>query len=83
MGSDDLRILTDILGPRALAEDEATAVHPQYDTSQTQAALAGTTITCPQPDTRLFDTYLNYLRRMKLIDSAEPHAEGLSTSTET
>ena len=83
MGSDDLRILTDILGPRALAEDEATAVHPQYDTSQTQAALAGTAIQCPRPDTRLFDTYLNYLRRMKLIDSAEPHAEGLSKSTET
>ncbi len=65
-GLDDLRILTDILAPRALAEDEATAVHPQYDTSRTQSRLAGTSIECPRPDTQLFNTYLNYLRRMKL-----------------
>lgn len=83
MGSDDLRILTDILAPRALAEDEATAVHPQYDTSRTESRLAGTSIECPRPDTQLFNTYLSYLRRMKLIESADPRAEGLSKSVES
>ena len=55
MGSDDMRILTDILGPRAFAEDDAQAVHPRYDTQRTQAGLKSSNITCPSPDTRLFN----------------------------
>jgi thioester reductase-like protein len=82
-GTEGLRVLTDILGPRAFAEDEAKAVHPQYDTKRTQAGLAGSTIQCPRPDTRLFDTYLSYLRRMKLIDTSEPQSARLAKSQET
>ena len=83
MGSDDMRILTDILGPRAFAEDDAQAVHPRYDTAKTRTGLAGSTIHCPRPDTKLFDTYLTYLRRMKLVEAADPQPTSLAMSTET
>ncbi len=83
MGSDDMRILTDILGPRAFAEDDAQAVHPRYDTQRTQAGLVNSNITCPQPDTRLFEVYLSYLRRMKLIEAFDSQPKDLATSTET
>ena len=83
MGTDDMRILTDILGPRAFAEDNAQAIHPRYDTAKTRTGLAGSTIRCPRPDTRLFDTYLTYLRRMKLIEASDPQPTSLAISTET
>ena len=81
MGTDDMRILTDILGPRAFAEDNAQAVHPQFDTQRTQSGLKNSLITCPPPDTRLFDTYLSFLRRMNLIGMPDGEPDDLAMSS--
>ena len=81
MGSDDMRILTDILGPRAFAQDDAQAVHPRFDTSQTRVLLEESGITCPPANTRLFDVYLSYLRRMKLITTPGHPGDAVSLQT--
>ena len=80
VGTDDMRILTDILGPRAFAEDDAQAVHPRFDTQRTQSGLRNSQITCPPPDTRLFDTYLSYLRRKNLISTPENESDDIAIS---
>ena len=66
MGIGDIRMLTDVLGPRALGDDDSTAVHPRFDCQQTQSALLNSGIRCPVPDARLFDVYIEFMRRLKL-----------------
>lgn len=78
MGSDDMRILTDVLGTRAFASDNATAVHPRFDSSMTQSLLADSKIACPPASSQLFDVYLSYLRRMKLVEEAS-HSDDRTT----
>ena len=82
-GTDDMRILTDILGPRAFAEDNAQAVHPQFDTQRTQAGLRNSKIFCAPPDTHLFDTYLSFLRRMNLIGTPDGEPDDLAMSSDS
>ena len=58
MGIGDIRMLTDVLGPRALGDDDSHAVHPRFDSNRTQSSLVASAIRCPLPSTSLFDTYL-------------------------
>ena len=81
MGTNDMQLLTDVLGTRAFAEDDATAVHPRFDTSQTLALLAGSNITCPRADARLFDVYLSYLRRSAMVPARNGVKEPQSRTT--
>ena len=76
MGIGDIRMLTDVLGPRALGDDNSHAVHPRFDSQRAQAALLDSTVSCPVPDMRLFDAYLGFMRRMKLVPS--PDADSAS-----
>ena len=72
MGIGDIRMLTDVLGPRALGDDDSHAVHPRFDSSLTQTSLMNSAISCPTPSTDLFDTYLGYMRRSGLLELGEP-----------
>ena len=64
-------MLTDVLSLRALGDDDSHAVHPRFDSQRAQEALLNSTVSCPVPDTRLFDAYLGYMRRMKLVPSPD------------
>jgi thioester reductase-like protein len=75
MGIGDVRMLTDVLGPRALAEDDSHAVHPRFDSRRAQEALLDSAVSCPVPNTRLFDAYLGFMRRMNLVPSANADAQ--------
>jgi thioester reductase-like protein len=74
MGIGDIRMLTDVLGPRALGDDKSHAVHPRFDSSQTQSILVNSAIRCPAPSPSLFDAYLGFMRRMGLLEMAKPLA---------
>jgi thioester reductase-like protein len=78
LGIGDIRMLTDVLGPRALGDDDSHAVHPRFDSQRAQEALLASSVSCPVPDTRLFDAYLGFMRRMKLIPS--PDAESANAA---
>ncbi|MEZ6033489.1 MAG: thioester reductase domain-containing protein [Planctomycetaceae bacterium] len=69
-GIDNLRMLTDVMGTRAMGADDTPAVHPRFDSRRTQAVLRDSNITCPSPQTELFDAYLSYLRRMEFLTPA-------------
>ena len=69
MGIGDIRMLTDVLGPRALGDDDSHAVHPRFDSNRTQSSLIASAIRCPVPSTRLFDTYLQFMRRTGLVET--------------
>jgi thioester reductase-like protein len=71
MGIGDIRMLTDVLGPRALGDDDSRAVHPRFDSNRTQSSLVDSAISCPVPSTSLFDTYLEFMRRTGLVDTAK------------
>jgi hypothetical protein len=71
LGIGDIRMLTDVLGPRALGDDDSNAVHPRFDCQRAQEALLDSTVSCPAPDTRLFDAYLSFMRRMNLVPSPD------------
>ena len=75
MGIGDVRMLTDVLGPRALADDDSHAVHPRFDSQRAQDALLDSTVSCPVPNTQLFDAYLSFMRRMKLVPSSEADSD--------
>lgn len=74
MGIGNLRMLTDVMGTRAMGADDTPAVHPRFDSQQTQAALRDSNFTCPPPQTGLFDAYLNFMRRMQLFTPAVPES---------
>ncbi|MCA9008272.1 MAG: thioester reductase domain-containing protein [Planctomycetaceae bacterium] len=69
-GIDNLRMLTDVMGTRAMGADDTPAVHPRFDSRRTQAVLRDANVTCPSPQTELFDAYLSYLRRMEFLTPA-------------
>ena len=71
LGIGDVRMLTDVLGTRALGDDDSTSVHPRFDCQQAQAALLNSGIRCPVPDARLFDAYIEFMRRLKLISAPD------------
>ena len=60
--SNEIRPLVEILAPRALGDDSATAVHPRFNCDRAAALLSNADILCPPADTALFSTYLQYLR---------------------
>jgi thioester reductase-like protein len=70
LGLGDMRMLTDVMGARAMGEDDAHAVHPRFDCQLAQEGLLDSTVSCPVPDTRLLDAYLGFIRRMQLIPEA-------------
>lgn len=72
MGIGDIRMVTDVLGPRALGDDDSHAVHPRFDSRLTQTSLMNSAIRCPAPSTSLFDAYLGYMRRSGLLEFGEP-----------
>ncbi|MCA9269550.1 MAG: SDR family oxidoreductase, partial [Planctomycetales bacterium] len=67
---DELRMLAEILAPRMLAGDAAGAVHPRFDSSAAQAALAPTDVRCAPPDARLLSACFDYLRRTQNLELA-------------
>jgi thioester reductase-like protein len=83
MGIGDIRMLTDVLGPRALGDDKSHAVHPRFDSRQTQSILMNSAIRCPAPGPSLYDAYLGFMRRMGLLEMAKPLAakEGRTQSS--
>ena len=46
MGIGEMRMLTDIMGTRAMGDDDTHAVHPHFDSQRTQAALLDSTADC-------------------------------------
>jgi thioester reductase-like protein len=71
LGLGDLRMLTDVMGTRAMGDDETHAVHPRFDCQRTQEGLLDSTVSCPLPNTRLFDAYLGFMRRMQLVAATD------------
>ncbi len=80
MGIGDIRMLTDVLAPRALGNDDSHAVHPRFDSRHAQNALLDSTVSCPVPDTRLFDAYLGFMRRMNLVASTNSEQKSVSSA---
>jgi len=58
--------------PSSDAHDDSRAVQPRFDSQRTQEALFNSTVSRPGPATRLFDAYLGFMRRMKLVASPTP-----------
>lgn len=80
LGIGDIRMLTDVLGPRALGEDDSRAVHPRFDSRRAQEALLDSPVNCPVPDTRLFDAYLGFMRRRNLVPAANAEQKSVSAA---
>ena len=64
--ADEIRVLADILVPRALANNSAQALHPKFDCGRTMATLAASGIQCPPADERMLQTCLDYLQRVEV-----------------
>jgi len=77
LGLGDMRMLTDVMGTRAMGDDDTHAVHPRFDCRLAQESLLDSTVSCPVPDPRLFEAYLSFIRRMQLFPAAK------ETETET
>ena len=63
-----LQAVAELVAPRILDADEPSeyseAMHPVFDTSEAQSALASSGIRCPAADEELLSTYVDYLRRL-------------------
>jgi hypothetical protein len=47
--------------------DNVSMQLPTYDTRETLRELAGSGITCPPADEKLFETYLRYLQQINFL----------------
>jgi len=61
--ADEIRVLADIIVPRALADKDAHALHPVFDCSRATTTLATSGIRCAPADETLLQTCLEYLQR--------------------